>query len=142
LRFLAKENGISLRTEGLDDLPPIQADEPRLFKLFYNLINNAIPAVPVGGSITIQGRTSAADNRVVLSVVDTGRGMPQEVRESLFTTGAISTKSGGTGLGTKIVKDIVDAHEGSITVESHEGVGTTFHLHFPVQPAKLQLIRD
>jgi len=135
LRFLAKENGISLRTEGLDDLPPIQADEPRLFKLFYNLINNAIPEVPVGGSITIQGRTSAADNRVVLSVVDTGRGMPQEVRESLFTTGAISTKPGGTGLGMKIVKDIVDVHKGSITVESQKGVGTTFHLHFPFQPA-------
>jgi signal transduction histidine kinase len=135
LQFLAKEKGISLQTEGLDDLPPIQADEPRLFKLFYNLINNAIPEVPVGGSITIQGRTSSADNRVVLSVVDTGRGMPQEVRESLFTTGAISTKPGGTGLGTKIVKDIIDAHEGSITVESQEGVGTTFHLHLPFQPA-------
>lgn len=135
LEFLAKEKAISLQTEGLDDLPPIQADEPRLFKLFYNLINNAIPEVPVGGSITIQGRTSSADNRVVLSVVDTGRGMPQEVRVSLFTTGVISTKPGGTGLGTKIVKDIIDAHEGSITVESQEGVGTTFHLHFPFQPA-------
>ena len=135
LQFLAKEKGISLQTEGLDDLPPIQADEPRLFKLFYNLINNAIPEVPVGGSITIQGRTSSADNRVVLSVIDTGRGMPQEVRESLFSTGAISTKPGGTGLGTKIVKDIIDAHEGSITVESQEGVGTTFHLHLPFQPA-------
>ena len=135
LQFLAKEKAISLQTEGLDDLPPIQADEPRLFKLFYNLINNAIPEVPVGGSITILGRISSADNRVVLSVVDTGRGMPQEVRESLFTTGAISTKPGGTGLGTKIVKDIIDAHEGSITVESQEGAGTTFHLHLPFQPA-------
>jgi len=135
LRFLAKEKGISLRTEGLDDLPPIQADEPRLFKLFYNLINNAIPEVPVGGSITIQGRTSSVDNKVVLSVMDTGRGMPQDVRERLFTTEAISTKPGGTGLGTKIVKDIIDAHEGSITVESQEGVGTTFHLLFPFQPA-------
>jgi len=135
VRFLAKEKGIVLRTEGLDDLPPIQADESRLFKLFYNLINNAISEVPVGGSITIQGRVSSTDNTVALSVVDTGRGMPQKVRESLFTTGAISTKPGGTGLGTKIIKDIIDAHEGSITVESQEGVGTTFHLHFPFQPA-------
>lgn len=137
LRFLAKEKGIALRTEGLDDLPPIQADESRLFKLFYNLINNAIPEVPVGGSITIQGGTSSGDNTVVLSVVDTGRGMPQEVRESLFTTGAISTKPGGTGLGTKIIKDIVDAHGGSITVESEEGIGTTFHLHLPFEPVQL-----
>lgn len=135
LRFLAKEKGISLQTEGLDELPPIQADEPRLFKLFYNLINNAIPEVSVGGSITIKGGTSSANNSVVLSVVDTGRGMPKDVRESLFTTRAISTKPGGTGLGTKIVKDIIDAHEGSIRVESQEGVGTTFHLQLPFQPA-------
>jgi len=63
--------------------------------------------------------------------------MPQEVRESLFTTGAISTKPGGTGLGTKIIKDIVDAHGGSITVESEEGIGTTFHLRFPFEPVQL-----
>jgi signal transduction histidine kinase len=70
---------------------------------------------------------------VGLSVIDTGRGMPPEVRDSLFGTEAISRKAGGTGLGTKIVKDVVDAHGGSITVASQEGVGTTFHLSLPVQ---------
>jgi signal transduction histidine kinase len=69
---------------------------------------------------------------VKLSVWDTGRGMPPEVRESLFTQGAMSRKRGGTGLGTKIVKDVVDAHGGRITVDSEEGVGTTFHMTLPI----------
>ena len=69
---------------------------------------------------------------VRVSVVDTGKGMPPAVRESLFTYHAISRKVGGTGLGTKIVKDVIDAHHGQITVESEPGVGTSFHITLPV----------
>ncbi len=69
---------------------------------------------------------------VLLSVADTGRGMPKDVRESLFTPGAVSRKAGGTGLGTKIVKDVVDAHGGTVTVDSQEGVGTTFTIRLPI----------
>ena len=58
--------------------------------------------------------------------------MPAEVLKSLFTYSATSRKVGGTGLGTKIVKDVVDAHGGSITVESKPGVGTSFHITLPV----------
>ncbi len=54
--------------------------------------------------------------------------MSPEVRDSLFTYRAISSKAGGTGLGTKIVKDVVDAHGGTISVESEEGKGTAFHI--------------
>jgi signal transduction histidine kinase len=61
-----------------------------------------------------------------------GRGMPSEIRDRLFSAKAVSTKRGGTGLGTKIVKDVVDAHNGKISVESEPGVGTTFHLRFPL----------
>ena len=60
--------------------------------------------------------------------------MPQEIRERLFTSRTISTKAGGTGLGTKIVKDVIDAHRGKITVESDVGQGTTFHIHLPLDP--------
>ena len=110
------------------------ADEQRLYNAFYNLINNAIPEVPEGGSITVRGQADPMSKSVIISVIDTGRGMPPEIRESLFTTHAISRKQGGTGLGTKIVKDVVDAHGGQITVESQEGAGTTFHLRLPIQP--------
>ena len=140
LHVLAEEREVSLRTEDLADLPSILADETRLFNAFYNLINNAIPEVPPGGSIIVRGRTESANGRILVLVIDTGRGMSPEVRESLFTARAISRKAGGTGLGTKIVKDVVDAHGGQITVESVEGVGTTFHIGLPLSPPRSSVL--
>ena len=134
LDVVAEQKGISLRTEGLDTLPQILADERRLYNAFYNLVNNAIPEVPKGGSVTVSGRAEPDAGSVLLSVADTGRGMPPKVRDSLFTPRAVSTKAGGTGLGTKIVKDVVDAHGGQITVDSTEGVGTTFLIRLPLRP--------
>lgn len=132
LRLFARERGVSLQTVGLDKLPPIRADERRLFNALYNLVNNAIPEVPAGGSITVRGQDDPSTKSVTLSIVDTGRGMPPEVRDSLFGYSAISRKAGGTGLGTKIVKDVIEAHGGTITVDSQEGIGTTFTLRLPI----------
>ncbi len=132
LGVLAAQSNIMLRTEGLEDLPPIIADERRLYNAVYNLVNNALPEVRSGGSVTVRGRAGAA--RVVLSVSDTGRGMPSEVRDSLFTGRAISRKPGGMGLGTRIVKDAVEAHGGTISVDSAIGVGTTFEIRLPICP--------
>ena len=134
LGLLADEKRIAIRSEGLDALPAILADESRLYNAFYNLINNAIPEVPEGGSITVRGQADPVAKSVIISVSDNGRGMPPEVRDSLFTARAISRKPGGTGLGTKIVKDVTDAHGGNITVESTEGAGTTFHIRLPIHP--------
>jgi signal transduction histidine kinase len=132
LRTYAAEKGISLQHEGLDVFPVIDADERRLFNALYNLINNAIPEVPPGGSVTVRGFPGTSPETVELAVVDTGRGMPPDVRDRLFTPQAISTKKEGTGLGTKIVKDAIDLHHGRITVESEIGRGTTFRLVLPV----------
>lgn len=134
LRMLAHNGGVSLAAEGLDGLPLIVADEKRLFNALYNLVNNAIPEVPKGGSVTVRAERERDGRSLVLSVADTGRGMPADVRDSLFSSRAISRKSGGTGLGTKIVKDAVEAHGGTISVESVEGEGTTFTIRLPVQP--------
>lgn len=133
LGVLAAEKKIALRVENLDVLPSIDADESRLFNAFYNLVNNAIPEVPEGGSIIIRGQVKPEAGVVLLDVADTGRGMPPEIRENLFTINTPSRKTGGTGLGTKIVKDVVEAHGGLITVESAEGVGTTFRVTLPIQ---------
>nr|MBI3614494.1 GAF domain-containing sensor histidine kinase [Nitrospirota bacterium] len=134
LGLVAEHRGVTLRMDGLDALPPMLLDEHCLYNAFYNLVNNAISEVPTGGSVTIHGRFDRAAGTVCLSVIDTGRGMSPEVRESLFSGHAISHKAGGTGLGTRIVKDAVDAHGGRITVESQEGVGTTFLISLPLQP--------
>ena len=134
LQGVARDKQITLRTDGLESLPEFLADERRLYNAFYNLINNAIPETPPGGSITVRGHLDQDTGGLALAVTDTGRGMLPEIRDRLFSAKAISTKKGGTGLGTKIVKDVVDAHKGKIWVESEPGVGTTFHLRFPLDP--------
>lgn len=132
----AEKQGVTLRSQSLDTLPLIQGDEPQLFSMAYNLVQNAIPEVCPNGSITIKGRLQEDGQRILVSVIDTGKGMPPEVKESLFTSHTVSRKAEGTGLGTKIVKDVVDAHGGQISVESKIGAGTSFHIWLPVtQPA-------
>jgi signal transduction histidine kinase len=133
LRPLVRQKHITLKLEDLDTLPSIMADEVRLYSAFYNLACNAIPEVPPEGSITIRGRFDQSAESVVVTFQDTGKGMPPEIRDSLFTTGAISRKIGGSGLGTKIVKDAINVHGGLITVQSEQGRGTTFEIRLPVQ---------
>jgi signal transduction histidine kinase len=135
LRVVAEGKGISLRLDHLADLPPIQADERRLFNVFYNLIHNALSEVPPGGSITIRGAYEPDSPTICISVSDTGPGMPPETRERLFREGVVSRKAGGTGLGTKIVKDVIDAHGGRIRVDSELGQGTTFFITLPIEQA-------
>ena len=131
LRFYASEHGVSLRAQGLGSLPLIQADNRRVFNALYNLVNNAIPETSEGGSVTVCGSMESDATTVVIKVVDTGGGMPPAIRDSLFTEKAISGKPGGTGLGTKIVKDVIHAHGGTITVDSEQGKGTTFTIRLP-----------
>jgi signal transduction histidine kinase len=135
LGVLAQERSITLATENLDLLPLIVVDSRRFYNAIYNLINNAIPEVPPGGSVTVRGQALPNEGAIMISVIDTGRGMSPEVRDRLFTKGAISTKPGGTGLGTKIVKDVVDAHGGKVWVESELGKGTKIHIFLPLSPA-------
>jgi signal transduction histidine kinase len=128
LRPLAGEGGVTLVEVGLEALPEIHADAHRLYTALYNLVINAIPEVPPGGTITICGRAEAG--AVQLEVQDTGRGIRPEILARLFTAGAISGRAGGTGLGTRIVKDVVEVHRGTIDVESEPG-RTVFRLRFP-----------
>ena len=139
LRAAAEQRHVALRLEGLQELPAIAGDEARLYSLLYNLVNNAIPEVPPHGVVTISGSHAAGDDFIRLYVADTGNGMPAEIRDHLFTNRLVSSKTGGTGLGTKIVKDVVDMHGGKITVESEPGRGTTFEVRLPIEgPAFLQ----
>lgn len=131
---MAQEKQVRLATEDLELLPLIVADQRRLHNAFYNLINNAIPEVPSGGSVSVCGQAPTSEGWITVSVVDTGRGMPPDVRDRLFTKRVVSTKPGGTGLGTKIVKDVIDAHGGRIWVESELGHGTKVHMQLPHAP--------
>ncbi len=103
--------------------------DPHLMqRALSNLIMNAVQAMPKGGELTI-GAT-ADDSAMLITIHDTGEGVPETMREALFsplTTG----KAKGTGLGLAVVKRIVEAHGGTITFESEEGEGTAFTVRLP-----------
>jgi len=138
LRLTAERHQVTLALGHLELMPATLADERRVFSALYNLVNNAIPETPPGGRVGIS--TSAVlegtwpeGGYIGIEVADTGKGMPPEVRDRLFTDDAVSTKAGGTGLGTRIVKNVVDLHQGTISVKSREGVGTTFFIKLPIR---------
>ena len=137
LGVLAQERSVNLVTENLELLPLIVVDARRVYNALYNLINNAIPEVPPGGAVTVRGKALPQEGAIVISVIDTGRGMPPGIRDRLFTRGVVSTKPGGTGLGTKIVKDVVDAHGGKVWAESELDKGTRIHIRLPLSPADI-----
>lgn len=130
LRLVAESKGVHLHLDLDPDLPLVEFDRKQMYNALYNLVNNAIPETPQGGSVTMRIRCPQPD-KARIEVIDTGRGMPEQVRAKLFTDAAISTKPGGTGLGTRIVAGVVRRHGGTITVSSIEGQGTTFTVDLP-----------
>lgn len=142
LALVADRAELTLDLSGLsDDLPLIPLDPKQMYNCVYNLINNAIPETPAGGKIMVRTYLGNdpefrdGEQVLMIQVADTGRGMPEHVRAKLFTKDAVSTKPGGTGLGTKIVGNVVEAHEGKITVDSVAGEGTTFTIRIPLERA-------
>lgn len=107
-------------------------DEGRMARAIHNLVRNALEAMAErGGRLTIRARQEG--DVVVISVSDTGPGIPKEVEGRLFQSFVTSGKKGGTGLGLAIVKKIVEEHGGTVDVHSSES-GTTFELRIPQQP--------
>jgi len=120
---LARSQGVLLRLEGLEDLGPIALHASTLRRAMLNLVQNALDAMPQGGTLTLAGQRLAT--HVQLQVRDTGRGIPTEQLAKIFEP-LYTTKPGGSGLGLYIVQEIVAAHGGTLTVESTLGCGTTF----------------
>ncbi len=98
-------------------------------RLFINLLLNAVQAMPDGGKLYVKAHREE-DSHVIM-IGDTGVGIPKETLENLFKP-LFTTKAKGTGLGLAVCKKIVDAHNGSIEVESKEGKGTIFTVTLPV----------
>ena len=135
LKRTAMEKGLTLKTELDPDFPRTLFDYDRFYDCLYNLVNNALPETPSGGSVTV--RTHAAktpEGNLSIEVADTGRGIPEDVRKKLFTNQAVSTKVGGTGLGTSVSARVAREHGGSISVESEVGKGSTFIISVPPIP--------
>jgi signal transduction histidine kinase len=100
-----------------------------------NLVSNALKFTPPGGTVDV--RLRAGDGVAVIEVCDTGLGMSEEDRarvfDRFFRAGATRDSAPGVGLGLTIVKAIAEGHGGNVSVESEEGVGTTFRIELPLE---------
>jgi signal transduction histidine kinase len=106
----------------------VKADEAQLRQVFLNLIRNAREAMPRGGQLTVTAWHTPEG--VEVRVQDTGEGMTPEVQERLYEP-FFTTKTGGTGLGLALSRQIVESHGGRLSLESAVGRGTTFHVFLP-----------
>ena len=133
LKQLAEEKHHTIRLELAEDLPRLRLDPLEIQRVLYNLVQNAILYTPTSGTITIS--TERREQRVWVSVEDTGPGIEPEKLELLFQPYATATKKlrqVGTGLGLYLSKQIVEAHEGYIGVDSMMGQGSRFFFNLPV----------
>lgn len=133
LRTQIAEKGLKLTLELSDQPLMVHADKNRIQQVIHNLVSNAIKYNSPQGTITIKGYT--ASNSVIFLVSDTGPGISSDDQKKLFTRFFRVLGSDkyamGTGLGLSICKRIIDAHGGSITVESQVNQGSTFAVHLP-----------
>ena len=121
-----------------EDLPRTLVDRAQLKQAFYNVIRNALQAMPAGGILRL--RTEATETHVLVSFVDTGRGIAPDQVGRIFEP-YYTTKTGGSGLGLMIVQRIVREHGGTIEIESDVGHGTTFRIRLPIYEKRTRLLQ-
>ncbi|HRI31823.1 MAG TPA: ATP-binding protein, partial [Candidatus Kapabacteria bacterium] len=114
----------------------VTADEPKITQVINNLLSNAIKFTPKGGSVFVT-LSAHNDTQLCITVKDTGIGIPPEHLPKVFEKFGNHQRSGtsgekGTGLGMTIVKRFVELHDGTIDVQSQQGVGTTFTIILPI----------
>jgi two-component system sensor histidine kinase BarA len=134
-RSKAEEKGIALASEINPHLPPVKADEEKLSWAILQLIDNAVKFTNSGGRVTLSIQPES-EGLVMISVADTGIGIPsdrlQEIFEPFYQLDNSSTRRyGGTGLGLALVRDIVSAHGSMVEVQSEAGKGSTFRFPLP-----------
>jgi signal transduction histidine kinase len=132
----AQDENITLEVNIADDLPLLSGDRSGMQAVFVNLISNAVKYTPSGGRVTIE--LNKAGKALRIKVVDTGIGIEKADIEHIFDRfyriKSEQTRSiGGSGLGLAIVKGIVDAHKGTIHLESEVGKGTMIIVSLPLE---------
>ena len=135
LQPLAETNGLQLHVCAPEAVP-VMADEDRLLQVFFNLVENALKYTPPGGCVTLACQSESTDALLIVS--DTGPGIPPDALPHIFDRFYQVDESrqqvrGGEGLGLAIVHTLVEAHGGTIAVQSNVGTGTTFHVRLPQQ---------
>lgn len=129
----AAEAGIEIVDYLAADLPTVLLDREAFHGALLNLVLNAEQAMPDGGQLVV--RTSVVGDGVALDLIDTGCGMSVETQAQIFDA-FFSTKGSGSGLGLPTARKIIEAHGGTISLQSEPGHGTQFTIKLPV-PARL-----
>jgi two-component system, OmpR family, phosphate regulon sensor histidine kinase PhoR len=133
----AERRGVALDPPAAADHAALWADPGAVQQILTNLFDNAVRYTPPGGRVSVQAAATA--DETVVSVSDTGAGIPPEHLPRIFerfyrVDPARSREAGGTGLGLAIVKHLMESHGGRVEAESTSGAGTTIRLHFPTPP--------
>ena len=139
LKEEASERNVLIQEELANILPPVQMDAKQLRQALLNIIKNSFEAMPEGGKLTVS--TGYKDGRVEVTIADTGRGIPEENLDLIFTP-FFSTKHGGTGLGLSITSHIIQEHQGSINVKSYVDLGTVFTISLPALATENQFSQE
>jgi two-component system sensor histidine kinase BaeS len=113
------------------DMAEVEVDHHRLHQVLANLVSNAINHMPEGGRLTVKAHQEQGS--VVIEVSDTGPGIPEDRLEHIFERFVKAGDSGGTGLGLSIARDLVQAHEGSITAANQPGGGAVLTIRLPAR---------
>ncbi len=124
-----EKSGVRLIIENHVDKPVI-IDSDRMLRVLINAGENACKAMPSGGTVSVHA--NLVNEKLVIEVVDTGSGMPPDVLDHIFEPFYSSSLAGGTGLGMNIIKNVVDAHQGKVSIMSEEGFGTRLIIELPV----------
>ncbi len=119
---------VNLNIQG--NLPQISIKEHQLFEIINNLVKNALEAIEQEGLLLVMA--SSIDNKVSITIQDTGPGIPQSTEEKIFTP-FFTTKEKGTGLGLVVVKKLVEDNGGTVDVRTIQEKGTTFIISFPIE---------
>ena len=125
---------ISLKVDIQDDIK-FKFDRDRLMRVIFNLTNNALEILDAGDSLTITGWFETAMDRVMISVADSGPGVPEHLQETLFEVFVTHGKKNGTGLGLNIVRQVVRAHGGEIELDGSYKDGAKFVMSLHPDPS-------
>jgi len=131
-----KKQNLEITTEYGENIPPVPIDREQIKQVFLNILLNATEATDEGGMVGVEIRTFATEKGarfVQVEIRDTGRGIPEEHLDNIFTP-FFTTKKKGSGLGLSNAHQIIQEHGGTITVESRVGKGSSFCINLPVSP--------
>ena len=137
VHFELSEAGVTVATRLDEGIPTLQFDEKFLKQALLNVINNAVAAMPEGGTLTVTTRRKG--DVVDIDIADTGVGISEENMTKIFEP-YFTTKDFGSGLGLTVVYKIVKEHGGEISLRSKEGEGTTFTVSLPIPQKELRLL--